>query len=68
MGLAAAMAPMFGVEPEAALESGAALVGSENEVIEQLLRRREEWGLSYVVLGDENVDEFAPVVAKLAGT
>jgi probable F420-dependent oxidoreductase len=68
MGMAIAMAPMFGVGPEEALESGATLVGSETEVIEQLHRRREEWGLSYVVLGDENVDEFAPVVAKLTGT
>jgi probable F420-dependent oxidoreductase len=68
MSLATAMAPMFGVEPEEALESGAALVGSENEVIEQLLRRRVDWGCSYVVVGLENVDEFAPVVAKLAGT
>jgi probable F420-dependent oxidoreductase len=67
-GMAAAMAPAFGVEPEAALEAGSALVGSENEVVEQLQRRREEWGLSYIVLGDENVDEFAGVVAKLAGT
>jgi probable F420-dependent oxidoreductase len=68
MGLATAMAPMFGVGPEEALESGSALVGNESEVIEQLHRRREEWGLSYVVVGDENVDEFAPVVAKLAGS
>jgi probable F420-dependent oxidoreductase len=68
MGMAQAVAPMFGVEPEAALESASVLVGSENEVIEQLQRRRDEWGLSYVVVGDENVDEFAPVVAKLTGT
>ena len=54
--------------PEEALESGAALVGSETEIIEQLHRRRERWGLSYVVVGDENIDEFAPIVAKLAGT
>jgi probable F420-dependent oxidoreductase len=67
-GMAAALAPAFGVEPEEALEGGAALVGSETEVIEQLQRRREEWGLSYVVLGDENVEEFAGVVAKLVGT
>ncbi|MGQ0823461.1 MAG: TIGR03621 family F420-dependent LLM class oxidoreductase [Actinomycetota bacterium] len=67
MGLANAMAPMLGVEPEAALESGAALVGTVDEVIEQLQERREAWTLSYVVVGDENVDEFAPVVAKLAG-
>ena len=54
--------------PEEALESGAALVGTEDEIIEQLHRRRETWGLSYVVVGDDNVDEFAPIVAKLAGT
>ncbi len=68
MKLAEALAPAFGVSPEEALESGAALVGTEDEIAEQLHRRREEWGLSYVVVGDENVDEFAPIVAKLAGT
>jgi probable F420-dependent oxidoreductase len=68
MQMAEAMAPSFGVDPEAALEAGSALVGSENEVIEQLQRRREEWHLSYVVIGDEQVEQFAPVVAKLAGT
>jgi probable F420-dependent oxidoreductase len=68
MGMATAMAPAFGVSPEEALEAGSALVGSENEVIEQLQQRREEWALSYVVVGDEHVESFAPVVAKLAGT
>jgi probable F420-dependent oxidoreductase len=68
MSLARAIAPGFGVEPEEALESGAALVGSESEIIEQLHQRRERWNLSYVVVGDENIDEFAPIVAKLAGT
>ena len=29
--------------------------------------RRERWDLSYVVVGDENIDEFAPIVAKLTG-
>src|SRR5438477_1548678 len=43
MKLAEALAPAFGVEPEEALESGAALVGSESEIIEQLHRRRERW-------------------------
>jgi len=68
MKLAEAMAPSFGVSPAEALESGAALVGTEDEIADQLHRRREQWGLSYVVVGDENVDEFAPIVAKLAGT
>ena len=68
MALAEALAPAFRVEPEAVLESGAVLVGTEDEIADQLHRRREEWGLSYVVVGADNVDEFAPVVAKLAGT
>jgi len=68
MAMAEALAPAFGVSPEEALESGAVLVGTEDEIIEQLHRRREEWGLSYVVVGDDNVDDFAPIVAKLAGT
>jgi probable F420-dependent oxidoreductase len=68
MKLAEALASSLGVSPEEALESGAALVGTEDEITEQLYRRREEWGLSYVVIGDANVDEFAPIVAKLAGT
>jgi len=68
MKLAEALAPSFGVSPEEALESGAALVGTEDEIAEQLHRRRAEWGLSYVVIGDDKVDAFAPIVAKLAGT
>ena len=31
-------------------------------------RRREEWGVSYVVFGDDQYEQFAPVVARLAGT
>jgi probable F420-dependent oxidoreductase len=68
MALAEQLAPAFGVSPEEALESGAACVGTVEEIIDQLQRRREDWGLSYVVVGDDNVDEFAPIVAKLAGT
>ncbi|MDQ1479352.1 MAG: hypothetical protein QOI44_213 [Actinomycetota bacterium] len=68
MSLANAIAPSFGVSAEEALASGAALVGSETEVMEQLHERRERWGLSYVIVGDENIDEFAPIVAKLTGT
>ena len=30
--------------------------------------RREEWGVSYVVFGDDSYEQFAPVVARLAGT
>ena len=62
------MAPAFGVSPDEALGSGAVLVGTVDQVCDTLLARREEWGVSYVVLGDDTYEEFAPVVARLAGT
>jgi len=68
MAFAEQLAPAFRVEPQAVLDSGAVLVGTEDEIAEQLQQRREEWGLSYVVVGEGNVDEFAPIVAKLAGS
>jgi alkanesulfonate monooxygenase SsuD/methylene tetrahydromethanopterin reductase-like flavin-dependent oxidoreductase (luciferase family) len=68
MSLGNALAPTYDVPPEETLEASSVLVGTENEIIDQLHARRERWGLSYVVVGDTNIDEFAPIVAKLAGT
>jgi hypothetical protein len=31
------------------------------------LERREKWGLSYVIVGPENIESFAPVVEALNG-
>jgi probable F420-dependent oxidoreductase len=66
--LAEAVAPGMGITPDDALESGVALVGTIPEMIDILVRRREEWGVSNIVIGDDIVDAFAPVVAQLAGT
>ncbi len=67
-GLAEAIAPGFGIEPDEALESGTVLVGTVDDVCDILVARREEWGVSYVVIGDDLFEAFAPVVARLAGT
>ncbi|HEY3670270.1 MAG TPA: TIGR03621 family F420-dependent LLM class oxidoreductase [Acidimicrobiia bacterium] len=67
-GLAEALAPGFGVSPDEALGSGAVLAGSVDEVCDTLVARREEWGVSYLVFGDDQYEQFAPVVARLAGT
>ena len=67
-GLAEAMAPGFGVSATEALQSGVALVGTVDEVCDTLTKRRDEWGVSYIVLGDDTFEAFAPVVARLAGT
>ena len=44
------------------------LAGSVEHVCDTLLARRAEWGVSYVVFGDDQYEAFAPVVARLAGT
>lgn len=67
-GFAGAVAPRFGISAEDALGSGIALVGTVDTVCDQLRQRREQWGVSYVVLGEDNFEAFAPVVARLAGS
>jgi len=50
-------------------EAGAvsAVVGTADQMCETLLRRRETLGISYVAVGDELMEAFAPVVHRLAG-
>jgi hypothetical protein len=47
--------------------SVAAATGSVDEMCETLQARRETLGISYALVADELADEFAPVVARLAG-
>ena len=64
---AEALAPMFGVSAEEGLLSSAVLAGTVDQICDTLIERRETTGVSYIVLGDEQLDAFAPVVARLAG-
>jgi probable F420-dependent oxidoreductase len=66
--IADGMAAAFDVEREVALETPAALVGTIDEMCEDLEARRARWQMSYVVVPEEFSDVFAPVVARLAGT
>ena len=58
---------MFGVSKDMIDASPFALIGSVEECIEQLLERRKRWGFSYTIVGAENIDECAPIVAALRG-
>ena len=51
----------------AASGSAAALMGTTDEMCATLLRRRESLGISYLMVGDELMETFAPVVERLAG-
>lgn len=66
-GLAAAMAPAFDATPDEVLDSPVALVGTIDEMIETLQRRRDRWEMTYHVVGHDHLAAFAPVVKQLAG-
>ncbi len=66
--LAEALATGFGLSPSEALASPHALVGSVEEMIEDLEQQRDELGITYLGIGADAMVEFAPVVAKLANT
>ena len=57
-----------GAPREIIAESPFALVGPTGEIIDELQERRERWGFSYIIVGQNDVDSFAPVVAALSGT
>jgi probable F420-dependent oxidoreductase len=46
--------------------SVAAVVGSVDQMCEQLIQRRERLGFSYMLVSDELMEPFAPVVERLA--
>ena len=66
-GTVAGISSVYGVDKDMIDNSPFALIGSVDYCIEQLIARREQWGFSYTIVGEENVDEFAPVVAALRG-
>jgi probable F420-dependent oxidoreductase len=62
------LAPAFGLTSAEAAQTPHALIGSVEEICDQLVERRERWGISYVTLSQDQLDAFAPVVQRLAGT
>jgi probable F420-dependent oxidoreductase len=66
--VAAMLAPATGVEPSDVLEIPHFILGTTDQVAEDILRRRERFGISHVVVPGDAADALAPVVARLAGT
>lgn len=64
----AKMAPMFALEPEQFAEHPHALIGSVDSICEQLVERRERYGISYITFGASAGASVAPIVERLAGT
>jgi probable F420-dependent oxidoreductase len=66
--VATVMAAGVGAEPKDILAMPHFLIGTVDEVVDDLQRRRERYGISYVIVPGEADEAFAPVVARLAGT
>jgi len=62
------LAPIAGLTADEAAEMPPVLIGTVEEVCEILVRRREELGVNYWVIHEPEIEAFAPVVARLAGT
>ena len=67
-GQIATIAGFLAVPDAMVAESPFALIGSPASIADTLRQRRDELGFSYVIVGGDDIDAFAPVVATLAGT
>ncbi len=59
------IAARIGTTREAALDSPHVLVGSIEQVADELLQLRERYGISYVSIFETSMDAFAPVITRL---
>jgi len=63
-----AMAPTFGIDPSEARHVPLGLLGTLDEMVEELQWRREEYGISYFSIEGDAWEQLAPVVTRLTGT
>lgn len=57
----------FGLPEDEMRQHPHALFGSVSAICDELERRREAYGISYITVGEDNMDSFAPVVDQLGG-
>jgi probable F420-dependent oxidoreductase len=66
--MASRVAGGFGMPAEELLNSPHVLIGTVDQMIEDLQRYRDEFGFTYVVFSGDVFETMAPVVKKLVGT
>jgi probable F420-dependent oxidoreductase len=67
-GIVEAMAPHFGISTDDALHIPLALLGTLDEMQEELQWRRQEYGISYWSIEADSWETLGPVVSSLSGT
>jgi probable F420-dependent oxidoreductase len=58
----------LGLSPEEVVRSPHVLIGTADQIADDLRRRREQFGISYVGVSGEHIRALEPVVSELAGT
>jgi probable F420-dependent oxidoreductase len=58
----------FGLTPDEARNSPHALCGTVDQIVDDLVERRERFGISAIGLSASALDDLAPVIDRLAGT
>jgi probable F420-dependent oxidoreductase len=66
--IAEAMAPAFGIDPGEALHVPGVLLGTLDEMVDELLWRRTAYGITYWSIESDAWADLAPVVQKLSGS
>ena len=61
------LAYRYGLSSEQLLDTPHFLVGSVEQICDDLQSYRERYGISYLVVWEEHMEALAPVVARLAG-
>ena len=62
------LAPAMGFDPADVLEVPHFMVGTADQIAEDVIARRERYGISHIVVPGDAADSLAPVVKRLAGT
>ncbi len=62
------LARKTGMTSEQVLDNVHMLVGTVDQIVEDLQMRREQLGISYITVNENYTDDLAPIVARLAGT
>ena len=65
--VADALSRDFGFPAEHILDSVHFLVGTVDEIVENIMRWREQFGISYITVIQEYMETLAPAVTRLAG-
>lgn len=67
-GILDAFADGFGLTPDQARQTPHALVGTVDQIVEDLQQRRERFGISTIGISAASLDDLTPVIERLAGT